>query len=290
MSDISRVNVVVDACLIAPPAAEPTTKTQAGQSGSSAASSLAMVTKSQVRGLLAESRAAAPTTFHHAAAAVALSTSQPLRWRVLLLSGSAAMTVLQLFVIVGLTTAVASRSCLGHGQCSTAQYCMGLSDTNAVGRCTNCITPGHCGANSSAAAWITDSMEKSRWINGGTADYASHRQACYDDNGRYTLYYEVIRNNLRAARSTDHVVAVCGHRTGARAARRADVLTAAAAHLGDHAPLQRMARGHVAARGDAKVWLNGFPRGVHDGAGSASGHRRVQCDAQHGRRAFLARD
>ena len=76
-------------------------------------------------------------------------------------------------------------------------------DTNAVGRCTNCITPGHCGANSSAAAWITDSIEESRWINGGTADYASHCQACYDGNGRYTLYYEVIRNNLRAARSTD---------------------------------------------------------------------------------------
>ena len=96
--------------------------------------------ESRVRSILARSRALRPTNFHHVAASITLSPSQPARQRVLLLMASLSIVLLQVSALAGVTAGVDSKTCSSNDVCVSGYYCA----RQIIGRCMFCRSPGFC--------------------------------------------------------------------------------------------------------------------------------------------------
>ena len=133
-----------------------------------------------------------PTDCHQVAAAFALSPRQPLLCRVVALSTSFGVALLQVVVLMAAARAPKERSCLTNDDCDTrATYCR-----PSIKQCDACSFGygGACMPNVTAEAWIASQpVDLLSGQNGGTVartfpralDYASHCAACVAADGRY---------------------------------------------------------------------------------------------------------
>ena len=133
-----------------------------------------------------------PTDCHQVAAAFALSPRQPLLCRVVALSTSFGVALLQVVVLMAAARAPKERSCLTNDDCDTrATYCR-----PSIKQCDSCSFGygGACMPNVTAEAWIASQpVDLLSGQNGGTVartfpralDYASHCAACVAADGRY---------------------------------------------------------------------------------------------------------
>lgn len=165
--------------------------------------------ESGVRSILAHSRALRPTNFHHVAASITLSPSQPARQRVLLLMASLSIVLLQVSALAGVTTGVDSETCSSNDVCVSGYYCA----RQIIGRCMFCRSPGFCAeGNGSFADWAAYNTgfgtSTIAFVPLGPSDYVSHCSKCYDGAGRYITYLDGVRLRMQGTRRSDRLALI----------------------------------------------------------------------------------
>ena len=142
-----------------------------------------------------------PTNFHQAAVALALDPTQPLRWRIALLSASAIVVGMQFMVYMAASNAMYQKSCLSNEDCTIrGTFCQVVTQ-----QCAGC-SYGYGGScvNFTAEQWIasfefiTSSTEQTAGVGSDrpfAQDYASHCDACYY-GGRYVWGNEIQYNHV----------------------------------------------------------------------------------------------